>query len=98
MTSNPQLLYAILAMDAYHRGDEGGINSYINERPTGIDQTIWLKSNLENGVGFSAQAYSHNGQLIIAYRGTDDGSVTSSFPYFDLTKQTPPRHLGRRLY
>ena len=86
MTTNPQLLYALLAMDAYHRGDEGGINSLTSQRLTQIDNTVRLAPNDSNAVGFSAQAYSHNGQLIIAYRGTDDGSVSPSFPFFDLIK------------
>ena len=82
MTANPQLLYAILAMDSYHHGDAGGITVPLTE----IDDTTRLQPNEFNPYGFSAQVYTHNGQIIIAYRGTDDGSVTPSFPYFDLTK------------
>jgi hypothetical protein len=74
MTSNPQLLYAILAMDAYHRGDEGGIKSYTDSRLTQIDDTARGIKNDTNPYGFSAQSYTRNGTTIIAYRGADDGS------------------------
>jgi methyl coenzyme M reductase gamma subunit len=78
MTSNPQLLYAILAMDAYHRGDDGGIIvDYMNSRPTEIDDTVRGIPNPDNPYGFSAQSYTRNGTTIIAYRGTDDGSGRS---------------------
>ncbi len=69
MTTNPQLLYAILAMDAYHRGDAGGIKDIVSA--TEIDNTTRLNPNPANSYGFSAQAYLHNGQIVIAYRGTD---------------------------
>lgn len=71
MTMNSQLLYALLSMDAYHRGDEGGIIEYTSQRPAQIDDITWLRANDPNPYGFSAQAYLHNGQIVIAYRGTD---------------------------
>ena len=77
MTANPQLLYAILAMDSYHRGDAGGITVPLTE----IDGTNRLRQNGDNPSGFSAQAYSHGGQIIIAYRGTDDGSAIEDFSH-----------------
>ena len=73
MPSNPQLLYALLSMDAYHRGDEGGL---VGEVPqTQIDGTTRLRSSPDNNIGFSAQSYTYDGATIIAYRGTGDGST-----------------------
>jgi hypothetical protein len=75
MPSNPQLLYAILSMDTYHQGSDGGLNSILIARPTQIDNTSRLRSSDPNSIGFSAQVYSFGSSTVIAYRGTDDGGV-----------------------
>jgi hypothetical protein len=73
MTTNPQLLYALLAMDVYHRGEAGGLAGLVPD--TEIEDTERGRSSvLGSAIGFFAQSYTFNGQTIIAYRGTDDGA------------------------
>jgi hypothetical protein len=78
-TSNPDLMRAILAMDAYNRGYNAGVkspNAPLNEGLTGTQiglATIGLrKGDLEaQAASFFAQAYTLGGQTVISYRGTD---------------------------
>ncbi len=73
---NQDLLYALLAMDVYHRGPVGGLRSVVPE--TQIDDTtrdLDAESAANNAIGFFAQSYLHEGQRIIVYRGTDDGGA-----------------------
>jgi hypothetical protein len=79
MNNDPKtdLIYAILAMDAYNRGYgtgitelpvSGRIGNYLI-RPTNTqEQANWLTA------GFYAIAYKNaaTGETVIAYRGTDD--------------------------
>jgi hypothetical protein len=76
MTTNKELLYAILAMDSYNRlygeGIEGlgGAGSKVGEAtllkgPTGSDINAW------KSVGFYAAAYDTGTGTVISYRGTD---------------------------
>ena len=78
MTTNPQLLNALLAMDVYHRGVPGGLFLLVPD--TQIDDTIRGKQSpdADNAIGFFAQSYTFNGQTIIAYRGTDAGANTNA--------------------
>jgi hypothetical protein len=75
MARNPLLLYALLSMDAYHRGADGGLNLLLRDKSTEIDGTI-RQDPESNDKGFSALAYKDGTATIIAYRGTDDGGVT----------------------
>jgi hypothetical protein len=78
-TSNPDLMRAILAMDAYNRGHNAGVkspNAPLNEGLTGTQiglATIGLrKGDLEaQAASFFAQAYTLGGKTVISYRGTD---------------------------
>jgi hypothetical protein len=68
--SNDPLFAAILAMDAYNRGAGAGLNV----AGTSIGTANLIPLALPNGspaAGFSAQAYSWNGETVISYRGTD---------------------------
>ncbi|MEQ1612336.1 MAG: hypothetical protein ABL904_06255 [Hyphomicrobiaceae bacterium] len=76
MTTNPQLLYAILSMDAYHQGAPGGLRDLLLQYPSEIDDTIRSTPRADNAIGFSAQSYTRGGETIIVYRGTDDGGTT----------------------
>lgn len=73
MSSNPQLLYALLSMDVYHRGVAGGLLGVVPD--TQIDSTTRSAPTSDKTIGFFAQSYTYNGATIIVYRGTDDGSI-----------------------
>ena len=74
-TSNPDLMRAILAMDAYNRGYNAGIG----DPNTGLAGTQLGLASLRQDVlpqgfqaaSFFAQAYTLGGSTIISYRGTD---------------------------
>jgi hypothetical protein len=78
MTTNPQLLNALLAMDVYHRGVAGGLFGLVPD--TQIDDTVRgdASPTVDTAIGFFAQSYMLNGHTIIAYRGTDDGGGTGT--------------------
>ena len=85
MTTNPQLLYAILSMDAYHQGAVGGLKDLLSQYTTEIDDTVRGAASdaaLSGTVGFSAQTYTRPGETIIACRGTDDGGATTPGGFF----------------
>ncbi|HQU29583.1 MAG TPA: hypothetical protein PKZ24_10480 [Nitrospirales bacterium] len=77
MATSPELMYAILAMDAYNRGYNPGIGELSDDIGTQIGTaTISNRSSSDpNGPafasGFYAVAYEWNGETIISYRGTD---------------------------
>ena len=72
MAISSELMYAILAMDAYNRGYNpaivlGGTN--IGTATIGSDELLPEGSE---AAGFYAVAYAWNGETIISYRGTDN--------------------------
>lgn len=74
---NRTLFEAILAMDAYNRGYDPGIElleTNIGSATLGIDSGELKDENdvrLDQGINFYAISYSYAGETIIAYRGTD---------------------------
>jgi hypothetical protein len=77
MTIQPELFKAILAMDAYNRGYDAGINTL----PSNTDGSVKIGSakiiddrgdTSAQAIGFYAVAYDYSGETIISYRGTDD--------------------------
>ena len=70
---------AILSMDSYNRGYEGGL-TILSESPTTKlgNATILASSstledengnaNIDDDIGFYALAYSYNGETVISYR------------------------------
>ena len=89
MTLTPELMNAILSMDAYNRGYDPGVRFHADGDSVNKvlgDATIIRQSDVEFGdpgfdANFYALAYNRNGTTIISYRGTDDpaGTITSSF-------------------
>jgi RTX calcium-binding nonapeptide repeat (4 copies) len=78
MATDPILLRAILAMDAYNRGyaagikDLGGEGSQIGEAILGKDATQLLAAGAAQATGFYAAAYTlSDGSKVISFRGTD---------------------------
>ena len=73
MTIDADVFRAILAMDAYNRGEEKGITVSGNSLGTATLSTsstdIFTAEELASG--FSAQTYTWNGKTVIAYRGTN---------------------------
>lgn len=81
MATDPLLLRAILAMDAYNRGyapgvlNLGGEGSQIGEATVGKDAQQLLSAGSAQNVGFYALAYSlPDGSKVISYRGTDQNA------------------------
>ena len=84
MSNDPKadLIYAILAMDSYHRGygrDISGLAEDGNTAKIGaysivqnISQTGWFNA------GFYAIAYKNGDDTVISYRGTDNKGVMDS--------------------
>ena len=74
-SSNPDLMRAILAMDAYNRGYNAGIgdpNTGLAGNRLGL--ATLRQDMLPQGfqaASFFAQAYTLGGQTVISYRGTD---------------------------
>jgi len=84
MSISPELMYAILSMDAYNRGygagiadggqgDLDGLGDAIGTQ-IGTATVVARSSSDENSdevvAGFYAIAYDWNGQTVISYRGT----------------------------
>ncbi len=76
-TTNPDLMCAILAMDAYNRGYNSGIGP-VNGGLGGVGSQIGLATVIRQEGGtnaqaasFFAQAYTLGGKVVISYRGTD---------------------------
>jgi Ca2+-binding RTX toxin-like protein len=70
MTISADLFKAVLAMDAYNRGVNAGINVSGSQIGSALLRSDLLPSG-SSEASFSAQAYSWNGETIISYRGTD---------------------------
>lgn len=76
MSVSPELMKAILAMDAYNRGYDQGIIYEGNAIGTA---TVTQQSDIDPdgaavAAGFYAAAYQWNGETIISYRGTNADS------------------------
>jgi hypothetical protein len=74
MTMSPELMKAILAMDAYNRGyDEGvtGIGNAIGSA-TFFDESDVGQGQAGRAASFYAVAYTYAGEKVISFRGTDD--------------------------
>ncbi len=82
MSTSSELMYAILAMDAYNRGYSPGIvltGSQIGTATITTDSTREFRDpgadpeapTPDQAAGFYAVAYEWNGETIISYRGTD---------------------------
>lgn len=66
MSMSPELMYAILAMDAYNRGYDPGLlrsGSNIGMATIGSDELLPVGSQ---SAGFYAVAYGWNGETIIS--------------------------------
>ncbi len=76
MSISPELMYAILAMDAYNRGYNPGIFLTGNQVGTATittdSETTPETSGEGKDAGFYAVSYQWNGETIISYRGTDN--------------------------
>lgn len=74
MTISNDLFKAVLAMDAYNRGDSPKIDGLDGNDSKIGDARITLQSDrpIESVLGFSATAYSWQGHPVISYRGTDN--------------------------
>ena len=78
MTMNPDLFYAILAMDSYNRGYGTGVGGLYSAAGTRIGNasirgdavTLLSQGDAENA-DFYAIAYNLYGQTVISYRGSD---------------------------
>ena len=82
MTISDDLFRAILAMDAYNRGDSPGIKGLGGVGTQIGNATISLQSDTTPGgpvlaASFSATAYTWNNHQIISYRGTDQFPIVS---------------------
>lgn len=75
MSVSSELMYAIMAMDAYNRGYNpgiaglGGMGSQVGTATVGIDADD--PEGVAQAAGFYAVAYQWNGETIISYRRTD---------------------------
>ncbi|MCP4081490.1 MAG: hypothetical protein GY743_14685, partial [Planctomycetaceae bacterium] len=87
MSTSNELMYAILAMDAYNREYSPGIKigdapigtaTLLNREDFGIDDNAY---QAWQDVDFYAAAYSYNGQTVISYRGTDDPLPDVNYGY-----------------
>ncbi len=92
MSILPELMYAILAMDAYNQGYKPGIahdETQIGTATKTTDSTLVFKDpnadpndlTPDEVVDFYAAAYSYNGQTVISYRGTDDPLPDVNYGY-----------------
>jgi hypothetical protein len=76
MSIKPDLMSAILSMDAYNQGYGAGLTGVGNQIGTAKNLNIDLPIGSQDA-GFAATAYSWNGQTVISYRGTDNPSIFS---------------------
>lgn len=91
MTANSNLLKAILSMDSYNRGYNAGLifgsDSNSSEAIDGVTKignyTIYRSSNTQAAadIGFYGIAYQVGNEVVIAYRGTDDGLLSKDLSY-----------------
>ncbi|MCP4071883.1 MAG: hypothetical protein GY742_09125 [Hyphomicrobiales bacterium] len=86
MSVSNELMYAILAMDAYNQGYETGIEH--DESTIGTATIAPRKEHTSDieyqdwkDVDFYAAAYSYNGRTVISYRGTDDPLPDVNYGY-----------------
>ena len=72
MALSNQLFLSILAMDAYNRGYDPGLEvaGGLGDATVGADSAI-LGNDVDISAGFFAQSYFWNDNMIISYRGTD---------------------------
>ena len=92
MAMNPELMKAILAMDAYNRGYNAGIkfgtdpnNSTAIDGVTQVGNAVVYQSansSAAQDISFYAIAYEYGGKTVISYRGTDDFSLLGGDPYY----------------
>ncbi|GJL65542.1 MAG: hypothetical protein NPIRA05_05130 [Nitrospirales bacterium] len=82
-TPSDELMYAILAMDAYNRGYNPGLVYEGNSIGTATvtQQSETSPNSPEVNAGFYAVSYEWNGETIISYRGTD--SLLFELPLVD---------------
>ena len=85
MVTSPELMHAILAMDAYNRGYNPGIELEGTSIGTAniLPREVFTRDPeyLDwQDAGFYAVAYQWNGDTIISYRGTDNNF---SIPWTD---------------
>ncbi|MDZ7602045.1 MAG: hypothetical protein U1A06_11805 [Hoeflea sp.] len=117
MTVSNELMLAILAMDSYNRGYDAGIGDGQNvvdgvdvdglgEAGSTIGSAVVLNFSVPQGsqaAGFYAVDYQWNGETVISYRGTDNGSIwgnpwsspgdiCSGWPLGGGTRRPRPRH------
>ncbi len=87
MTISPELMYSILAMDAYNREYGAGIEisgpgignaTFKDHEQSGVTPAEYQSWQ---AVGFYAAAYSYDGETVISYRGTDGISADFSDGY-----------------
>jgi hypothetical protein len=74
MAISPELLQAILAMDAYNRGDNLELRGLSVDTPRVGDAILlanFKPTDRALAAGFFASAYDLNGQTVISFRGTD---------------------------
>lgn len=75
---NKDLMMAILAMDAYNRGYDPGIEGLSDNTGTQIGNATIVSHSDNSATGeavaesFYAVSYNYGGETIISYRGTDD--------------------------
>ena len=73
MAINDAVFRSILAMDSYNRGYDAGIRLEGSQVGNATIRTDALPADSQS-VSFFAQAYTWNGETVISYRGTDEGS------------------------
>jgi hypothetical protein len=84
MTTSNDLMFAILSMDAYDQGYGAGIGNMpaqIGNATRQFDSSVLdTPGNVDvaKSAGFYAVAYTYGGQTAIAYRGTDNKSLSDS--------------------
>ncbi len=92
MATDPFLLRALLAMDAYNQGYSPGVKSVGGQIGEATQLSVALPNGSQN-VGFYALAYSlPDGSKIISYRGTDQ-NAPALFARGGLRRQGRPARL-----
>ncbi len=62
------LMYAILALDSYHRG----YDIRLDMGSPLVGNAVMFNQLADESIGFFASAYHYNGKTVISYRGTDN--------------------------